>query len=277
MSQPTVSVVVPAYNNGRFLAETIDTVLAQEGVDFELVVADHASSDDTREVMDRYADDPRVRLLDTPAGGGAPANWTRVTDEARGELVKLVCGDDTLRPGVLARQARLLLDRPDAVLTACRRDVIDSTSRTLLAGRGLQKIDRPLSGAEAVRRAVRSGVNPFGEPASVMMRRSALTAAGGWFPEFPYLIDQGTYCRVLLNGDFVPDTEVGATFRMSAEQWSVVLVKEQSEQARGFYRWMHENHPEVVSSNDLRVGNARAALAARMRRLAYAVLRRRMR
>ncbi|WP_229051812.1 glycosyltransferase family 2 protein [Aeromicrobium sp. Leaf350] len=277
MSQPTVSVVVPAYNNGRFLAETIDSVLSQEGVDFELIVADHASTDDTRSVMDRYADDPRVRLLDTPAGGGAPANWKRVSDEASGELIKLVCGDDTLRPGVLRRQAELLRARPAAVLTACRRDVIDSTSTTLLAGRGLQKIDKPSSGPEAVRRAVRSGVNPFGEPASVMMRRSALTEAGGWFPEFPYLIDQGTYCRVLLHGDFVPDTETGATFRMSSEQWSVVLVKQQSDQAKGFYRWLHEHHPDVVSANDLRVGSLRAALAARMRRLAYAVLRRRMR
>lgn len=277
MSSPTLSIVVPAYNNGKYVGATIESILTQEGVDLELVVADHTSSDDTRAVVESYLDDSRLTLLDTPAGGGAPANWQRVTDAASGRYLKLVCGDDILRPGVLARQVALLEEHPDAVLTACRRDVIDSSGRTLIAGRGLQGINRPMSGTEAVRHCVRAGVNPFGEPASVTMRRAALLEAGGWFPDFPYLIDQASYARVLLSGDFVPDDAVGATFRMSNEQWSVALVKDQSSQAHGFHRWMHEHHPEVVSSTDVRIGNVRASLAARARRLAYAVLKRRMR
>ncbi|MEG9226818.1 glycosyltransferase family A protein [Aeromicrobium sp. Sec7.5] len=274
---PQLSVVVPAYNNGRYIGETIESILQQEGVDLELIVADHTSADDTRAVVETYLDDPRVTLLDTPAGGGAPANWGRVTDEATGTYVKLVCGDDILRPGVLARQVALLESRPGAVLTACRRDVIDASGRTLIAGRGLQGLDRPMPGRDAVRQCVRAGINPFGEPASVTMRRDALEQAGGWFPDFPYLIDQASYARVLLLGDFVPDDEVGATFRMSNEQWSVALVKDQSSQAHGFHRWMHEHHPETVSASDVRIGNLRASLAARARRLAYAVLQRRMR
>lgn len=277
MSHPTLSVVVPAYNNGRFVGATIESILSQTGVDLELIVADHTSPDDTRAVVETYLDDDRLTLLDTPAGGGAPANWQRVTAEATGEYVKLVCGDDVLRPGVLTRQVELLAANPGAVLTACRRDVIDASGRTLLAGRGLQGIDRPMEGSEAVRRSVRAGVNPFGEPASVTMRRDALEKVGGWFPDFPYLIDQGTYSRVLLTGGFVPDPEVGATFRMSTEQWSVALTREQSRQAAGLHQWLHDHHPDVVSRADLRIGNARAALAARMRRAAYAVLKRRMR
>jgi glycosyltransferase involved in cell wall biosynthesis len=276
MSSPTLSVVVPAYNNGKYVGATIESILSQEGVDLELIVADHTSPDDTRAVVEGYLDDARLTLLDTPAGGGAPANWQRVTAEATGTYLKLVCGDDVLRPGVLARQVELLEKSPGAVLTACRRDVIDSSGKVLIAGRGLQGINRRMTGAEAVRQCVRAGVNPFGEPASVTMRRDALEKVGGWFPDFPYLIDQASYARVLLQGDFVPDDEVGATFRMSNEQWSVALVKNQSAQAHGFHRWMHEHHPDVVSAADVRVGNLRASLAARARRLAYAVLQRRM-
>ncbi|MFT4298475.1 MAG: glycosyltransferase family A protein [Aeromicrobium sp.] len=277
MTPPTLSVVVPAYNNAKYLGETIESILRQEGIDFELIVADHSSPDDTRSVAERYLDDPRMTLLDTPAGGGAPANWRRVTEAATGEYLKLVCGDDILRPGILARQVGLLQASERAVLTACRRDVIDASGKTLIAGRGLQKIDRPLPGAEAVRRAVRAGINPFGEPASVTMRRDVLENVGGWFGDFPYLIDQASYARVLLHGDFVPDQEVGATFRMSNEQWSVALVKNQSSQARGFHEWMRHHHPDVVSAADVRIGNARAAMAARARRLAYVALSRRMR
>ncbi|MBZ4487093.1 glycosyltransferase family 2 protein [Microbacterium sp. cx-55] len=273
---PRVSVVIPAYNNGRTIAETIDSVLVQDGVEFEVIIADHSSTDDTRAQMNRYADDPRVRLLDTPAGGGAPRNWNRVTDGARGELLKLVCGDDVLRPGILARQARIL-DDPAVALTACRRDIIDASGQVLMAGWGLRGIKSRMPGVAAVRRAVRAGSNPFGEPASVMMRTAALRDAGGWFGDFPYLIDQATYSRVLLSGDFAPDGEVGATFRMSSTQWSVALTKDQASQARGFHLWFRRHHPDALSRADVALGNARARIMARARRISYKILERRMR
>lgn len=276
MSAPALSVVIPAYNNARTIAETMRSVLEQQDVDLELVVADHSSTDDTRQVMDEFASDPRVRLLDTPAGGGAPRNWNRVTDEARGELIKLVCGDDVLRPGALARQTTLLAD-PAVALTACRRDVVDADGKVLMPGWGLRGLGSRMSGGEAVRRAVRAGSNLFGEPASVMMRREALVRSGGWLGEYPYLIDQASYSRVLLTGDFVPDPEVGATFRMSSSQWSVALTRDQAAQARGFHAWLHLNHPEVVSKADLRIGDIRATAMAHLRRVSYWVLKRRMR
>lgn len=276
MPAPVLSVVVPAFNNACTLEQTLTSILDQQGIDFELIVADHASSDDTWAVMQTFAGDPRVTLLRTEAGGGAGRNWNRVTAAARGEYLKLVCGDDVLRPGVLARQAALLQSSA-AVLTACRRDVIDAEGKVLFRGWGLRGLTRPMSGTQAVRRAVRAGSNLFGEPASVMMRTDSLQAAGGWSDQFPYLIDQATYSRVLLGGGFVPDRLVGATFRMSATQWSVALSKDQSAQARGFHRWLHAVAPEAVRAADVVVGDVRATLMARARRLSYRVLRRRMR
>ena len=275
MSSPVLSVVVPAYNNGGTLAETLKSILDQDLRDLELIVADHASTDDTRAVMETFGDDPRVTLLDTTAGGGAGRNWSRVTEAATGDYLKLVCGDDVLRPGVLRRQITLL-ESEGAVLTACRRDIVDATGTTLKSGWGLRGLSTPMTGAAAARRSVRAGSNLFGEPASVMMRRKDLVDSGGWFDRFPYLIDQATYTRVLLRGGFAPDPLVGATFRMSSTQWSVALVREQSAQARGFHAWLREAHPDVVSATDVLIGDARAALMARGRRLAYRLLERRM-
>lgn len=275
MPSPALSVVVPAYNNGRTLAETLRSVLDQDHQDLELIVADHASSDDTRAVMDSFRGDARVTLLDTAAGGGAGRNWNRVTEAASGEYIKLVCGDDVLRPGVLRRQIHLL-ESKGAVLTACRRDIVDASGNTLKSGWGLRGIDATMPGATAVRRSVLAGSNLFGEPASVMMRRQDLMESGGWFDRFPYLIDQATYTRVLLRGEFVPDPEVGATFRMSSTQWSVALVREQSSQARAFHAWLRDAHPGLLSAADVAIGDARAAVMARARRLAYRLLERRM-
>ena len=79
---PRVSVVVPSFNNARFIEATMDSILAQTFADFELVVADHSSSDGTWALLQPYSADPRVRLLRTEAGGGAPRNWDRVTAAA---------------------------------------------------------------------------------------------------------------------------------------------------------------------------------------------------
>ncbi|WP_456283635.1 glycosyltransferase family 2 protein [Microbacterium sp. JZ101] len=275
MTAPRISVVIPAYNNGRTLGETMRSVLDQQVDGLELVVADHASSDDTWDVMQGFAADPRVTLLRTEAGGGAARNWNRVTDAATGAYLKLVCGDDVLRPGVLARQARLL-ERSGAVLTACKRDIIDAEGKVLMAGWGLTGLGRPMSGGEALRRTVRAGRNLLGEPASVMMRREAFAAAGGWHGRFSYLIDLASYARVLVGGGFTPDTEVGATFRMSDTQWSVALVDEQTAEARAFHAWLRAEHPDIVTEADRRMGDIRAGLMAQARRISYRVLKRRM-
>ena len=115
--QAHVSIVVPTYNNVDFVEETIESILAQTYTDFELVIADHSSTDGTWEKIQRFADDPRVTLLRTPAGGGAPANWTRVTEAATGDYLKLVCGDDLLEPSCLEQQVAVLDTHPSVVLT----------------------------------------------------------------------------------------------------------------------------------------------------------------
>jgi hypothetical protein len=110
-----------------------------------------------------------------------------------------------------------------------------------------------------------------------MMRKSALVDAGGWRADFPYLIDQATYSRVLMQGEFAPDLTTGATFRMSATQWSVVLVRDQADQAKAFHRALHTEHPEAVSAVDVLIGNIRASMMARARQVSYWILKRRMR
>lgn len=275
---PRVSVVVPAYNNAQYLAATMESVLAQDYADYELVVADHSSSDGTAEILEAYRHHPRVRVLEpTAPGGGALANWNRVSDHARGKLIKLVCGDDLIAPGALSKQVAAFDAHPGVVFVAAQRDLIDANGNVVMRRRGLGGLQGRLSGRDAVRRSVLAGTNIFGEPGSVMFLRELLVAEGGWDNAFPYLIDQATYTRILLHGDMVALPESLASFRISATQWSVRLVGEQAEQAIGFHRALHGRVPGLLSGIDLHYGNAKAMLMARMRRLAYLWLRRRMR
>ncbi|WP_221583769.1 glycosyltransferase family 2 protein [Microbacterium sp. G2-8] len=267
-AEPTLSVVVPAYEQADTLAETMTSVLSQHDVDLELIVADHSSADDTYAVAERFAADPRVRLLHTPAGGGAAANWAAVTHEARSEYLKLLPGDDTVLPGSLARQVALLAQNPAAVLVAGRRRIIDDRGRTIAPRRGLQGLDARMRGEDAVRQAVRSGTNPFGEPGAVTMRRDALVAAGGWQGDWSYGIDVATYIAVLRHGHFVRDDGVASTFRVSSGQWSVALADRQAAEMADLFAHTSDA-VDRVTPDDVRTGVNRARRMARMRRLVY--------
>ncbi|QTE30235.1 glycosyltransferase family 2 protein [Pengzhenrongella sicca] len=275
---PRVSVVVPAFNNADYIEQTIDSVLAQTFADFELLIADHSSTDDTAILIERYAADSRVRISRTPAGGGAQRNWNCVSQAATGEYLKLVCGDDLLYPAILERQVAEL-DRLDAgvAMTACSRDLVDGQGRVFLRARGLNGMYGRIDGRLAVRSIVRSGTNPLGEPACVLFRRSALEAAGWWDGTNPFYIDAGTYARVLMHGDLAALHDSLAAFRVSAGQWSVRLALEQSSQAEAFHRLARELAPETVRVTDVWRGNVMARKAELQRRAAYAVLGKRMR
>lgn len=274
---PRVSVVIPAFNSAPYIATTVDSILEQTYQDFELVISDHASTDKTWSVLQTYAAHPKVRLMRIAPGGGAVANWRAVTAEARGELVKLVCGDDLLYPECLARQvAALDAAAGDAVMVVSQRDIIDDDGRPAIRGRGLQGIDVAVPGRVAVRRTIRAGTNIFGEPMCVLFRRAALEDAGGWDPRSPYLIDQATCAQVALRGMVVPVKEPLAAFRVSHQQWSVALARQQSRHARAFHHRIAAERPGVVSRRDVFVGDVRATAMAWGRRLAYLWLRRRM-
>ncbi len=272
---PRVCVVVPSFNNARFIERTIESILDQTFTDFELIVSDHSSTDGTWERLQQYRDDPRVRLLQIPAGGGAPANWTAVTDQASGELLKLVCGDDLLYPNALAEQVTAIEEHPEAVLVACQRDIVDQHDAPVVRSRGLQGLSGLTPGELAIRRTVSAGTNVFGEPVCILVRRSVLAESGGWDARSPYLLDQATFARVLRHGPMIALRRTLAAFRISDQQWSVELARQQAAHAREFHRSIDRDHPGLLTRQDRWLGDIRATVMAVGRRAVYLWLRHR--
>jgi glycosyltransferase involved in cell wall biosynthesis len=275
---PRISVVIPAYNNAMYIADTVRSVLNQTYEDFELIVADHSSSDETAEVLESFQGNPKLCILPpTPKGGGAVANWNRVSRAATGEWIKLVCGDDLLDPGALAKQIAAVDDHPSAVMVASQRRIVDAKGREIIAARGLAGLTGLVDGRDATRATVRAGTNLFGEPVCVLLRRDQLEAVEWWTDAYPYLLDEASYVNVLLHGDLVAIQEPLASFRISTTQWSVRLAKLQSDHAAGFHRELRKREPGLLSDTDVLIGNLKARRSAYGRRLIYAWLDRRMR
>jgi glycosyltransferase involved in cell wall biosynthesis len=111
MSEPVVSVVVPTFERAHLIGESVASLLAQEGVAFEVVVVDDGSTDDTLERL-RAIDDPRLRVLAVPHGGVAAARNAGVA-AARGRYVAFHDSDDVALPGRLARPTAIFAERPE--------------------------------------------------------------------------------------------------------------------------------------------------------------------
>ena len=112
---PTVSVVMAAYNGAAFIRETIDSVLAQTMPDFEIVVADDCSKDDTLAVL-ATIDDPRLRVVKASRNGGPAVARNLAMAHARGRFIVGLDQDDLCHPERFARQIAYLDAHPDVAL-----------------------------------------------------------------------------------------------------------------------------------------------------------------
>src|SRR6476620_2025348 len=107
-STPTVSVITPAFNAGRYLEHTLESAIRQTFTDFEVLVVNDGSTDQTRQIADRYAaKDPRVRVIHQNNGGIAAARNAALA-VARGRYCALLDSDDLWFPSYLEEQLNIL-------------------------------------------------------------------------------------------------------------------------------------------------------------------------
>jgi glycosyltransferase involved in cell wall biosynthesis len=114
--EPRVGVGMPVYNGADFIASAIESILDQTFEDFELLICDNASVDDTEEICRTYErKDERVRYVRNRWNIGGGPNANRVMELSRGEFFKLMNHDDVCHPRLLEQCVKTLEERPDAV------------------------------------------------------------------------------------------------------------------------------------------------------------------
>lgn len=129
---PTLTVGVPVYNMGAYLAAAVESVLNQSFTDLELIISDNASTDETEAVGRALAaSDPRVTYRRNPENLGLSANNNLLVPLARGRLFKWAPADDVLLPTYLERCVAALERAPEAVLAYPRTRFIDGEGRPL--------------------------------------------------------------------------------------------------------------------------------------------------
>ncbi len=177
---PELVVAMPAYNTGRYIREAIASVLLQREVDFELVVVDDGSSDDTAEVV-RSFDVNKLRLLANDENAGISHCHNQVNRDSDSRFVAHVDSDDVLLPGALAKMVQCLKADAKTHYAHCNYDLIGATGELLTHGR-LRERQRYLRTRQPDMDYKRELIMRGGEAANHLRtyRKSVFDAVGGF-------------------------------------------------------------------------------------------------
>jgi glycosyltransferase involved in cell wall biosynthesis len=216
MTAPKVSVLIPTYNYARYLPEAIESVLGQDFQDFELLISDDCSTDNSAEVIARYAaKDSRIRFQIHPKNLGMVENWNWCLSQARGEFVKFVFGDDKLlSPSAIGKMAALMESDPAISLVSTASKVIDARSTAIETRNNFHP--GICDGKKVIMRCLESPANLVGEPTLVMFRKEQ--AARGFDARYRQLADLEMWFHLLDNGKFAHLGEPLCAFRRHDSQ-----------------------------------------------------------
>jgi glycosyltransferase involved in cell wall biosynthesis len=206
--QPLVSICIPVCNAERFIAETLESALAQTYQNFEVIVSDDASIDRTVEVVLRYVEHG-VRLIEQPKNLGMHGNWNAVIRASSGKYVLKLDADDLIMPDHIAEQVAVFEEHPEVVFAHCACRLINANGRFL-------GYERSIHGS-----FIRTGIEEwpryvFGPRAVniVTLRRSAYDAVGGYDERYQYSGDWAMHRALLKIGSVFYNDRVLASYRL---------------------------------------------------------------
>jgi glycosyltransferase involved in cell wall biosynthesis len=215
---PKVSVLMPTYNAASFLNESIPSVLTQTYTDFELIIVDNCSTDNSPEVIAKYLSDKRVKYHVNERNIGPVRNFNKCLALAEGDFIKFLCADDKFTPQLLEKFVSVMEEYPNVLLVGCAIHEFGLVSKTLKP---------PFYGVVNGKKMIHEILNNYnylGHPTNVMIRKEGLDA-GNFKTEYIWLADWEFWLRILSRGDcFIIPEELAYT-RMHQEQVTQSMIK----------------------------------------------------
>jgi len=183
-NKPQVSVVIPTYNRGWILKAAVDSVLAQDFKDFELIVVDDGSTDNTSDLLASYGRSVRVFFQ---RNKGVSAARNRGIAEAYGPLIAFLDSDDLWLPGKLSAQVEFFNKAPDALI--CQTEELWIRNGIRINPKKRHKKPSGMIFEPSLALCLVS-------PSAVMMRRSLLDTVGGFDETLPACEDYDLWLRI---------------------------------------------------------------------------------
>jgi glycosyltransferase involved in cell wall biosynthesis len=196
--EPTLSVTVTNYNYGRFLAPNIESVLSQSFGDFELLLIDNASTDESLDVMHEYAaEDERIQIIAHPENLGYFASLREAGEVSRGRYrVPIEADDWVIEPDAFAAQVELLERHPAVTFVYSAMSMLGSSGDVHFVARAHDH-DVVIPGPDALESILSFHLTHTG----MMMRQDAYRATPGYDARFPHIADMHLGAQLCALGD----------------------------------------------------------------------------
>ena len=216
-SVPLVSIAVPAYEGSRFIASSLASILNQRFRDFELIVVDDGSADDTYDVAQRVCStqsDVDCRVLRNVTRQGLFGNWNRCIAECRGKYILLFHQDDLIEPEMLERAVSILEQADDLGMVYCGYRCIDGSGADLPPWSVSPFVGRA-GGEEFLGRLIAEN---FICCPGVVVPRSVYERVGVYDTRFSFTGDLEMWIRIASAYDVFFDPEIGVRYRLHVAQ-----------------------------------------------------------
>ena len=250
-----VSICVPTYNNGRYLCEMLSSVIRQSHSNFEVIVTDNASTDDSAAVVSRFARiDDRVRYIRNESNVGYVDNVNRAVTAAKGRLICIFHSDDIYHPEIVRRSVALLNSRPTVgavfsvhrefeinVHRSRRTDVFRRLSERLPVD---QQVDAYIGGYRTFVPFILAEGNCFSCPTFVGPR-DVYRELGGYDPDYPSSEDLALWIRYLQEG-----------YQLAILRSPMLWYRRSTTQGSSVYGRMEALSPEFRILDELIAGSA---------------------
>jgi glycosyltransferase involved in cell wall biosynthesis len=208
MPEPVLTIAIPTFNCAHFLPDAVASIMRQGLDDFEILIVDNASEDNTEDVV-RSFENSHIRYIRNPSNLGSRENGNRCMANSRGRYIKFLCADDVLLDGVLRKQLNVLEARPDVALVTCNNLITD---HRLKIRDSFCAIPGSHPGWRVMNLCLSRVANCIGGPSNIMIRRAA---AAGVVSDATYrlLSDLKFSLQVLEHGAYVNIDEFGYLYR----------------------------------------------------------------
>ncbi len=220
---PKVSICIPTCNSEKYLVESIESALKQSFSDFEILISDNCSSDNTQNIIKEYASkDDRIIFIFNKKNIGMVNNWNSCLARAKGEYIKFLFSDDTLSSdNALEKMVTILNADNEISLVASARNIIDEQSKKIDI-RSRYAGNFKMSGKEIIMDCLLRQSNKIGEPSVVMFRKK--DSARGFLEKYKQLVDLEMWFNILEKGDFYYIDKPLSSFRIHSCQQTRINI-----------------------------------------------------
>lgn len=219
---PKVSICIPTFNGAAYVRGALDSVLQQEYQDFEVVIVDNCSTDQTATFVRGLSScAEKIRFFRNEENVGLAGNLNRCLEHARGKYIKYLCVDDLLLPGCLEQMAAALDEHPTVSLVCSGRLSISEAGR-VFGERRYSSQKEIIPGNKVITRCLFGG-NFIGEPTAVMFRKSDMLTQ--FRDDLPQLMDMEMWFRLLEGGELLSIEIPLCAIRFHESQMTRVNIK----------------------------------------------------